>query len=156
MPTALESIPSRLQAAAVELAYTLGVRANSHVLSPQGSPETTRVSRNDILRCPDKRLHFSKNLWMHISFPASKQHVKNDEFNEGLRSTLSHGRNFRAPGGFATKELETNKVMNKTFKKLTWWGALLTLALSTVVLPNRATAQDDPQYGAEGVHVHSR
>ncbi len=35
--------------------------------------------------------------------------------------------------------------MDKTFKKLTWWGALLTLALSTVVLPNRATAQDDPQ-----------
>ena len=34
--------------------------------------------------------------------------------------------------------------MNKTFKKLTWWGALLTLVLSTVVLPIRATAQDDP------------
>jgi hypothetical protein len=29
----------------------------------------------------------------------------------------------------------------KTLKKLTWWSALLAIALTTIILPTRATAQ---------------
>src|SRR5271165_6062900 len=35
--------------------------------------------------------------------------------------------------------------MTKKIKQLSWWGALFALVLSTVVLPERARAQDDQQ-----------
>jgi len=38
--------------------------------------------------------------------------------------------------------LETNTFMTKILKKLSWWSAVLGIALSTVVLPTRAAAQD--------------
>src|SRR5579862_8574295 len=49
----------------------------------------------------------------------------------------------RAPWVRNTSVGDEQTMMTK-FKKLGWQGALVALALSTVVLPIRATAQDDP------------
>jgi hypothetical protein len=41
--------------------------------------------------------------------------------------------------------METKTLMTKTLKKLSWWSAVLGLALSTVALPTLAAAQDQNQ-----------